>query len=64
MLVKLSNDNPTTWRRPDYVKGVTASFLLHDVFAVRPGPRRTGTCGSGRHRPACWCNAAKISVRR
>jgi NADPH:quinone reductase-like Zn-dependent oxidoreductase len=37
MLVKLSDDIPDDLAAAGLLKGVTASFLLHDVFAVRPG---------------------------
>ncbi|MEQ1952224.1 zinc-binding dehydrogenase [Mesorhizobium yinganensis] len=37
MLVTLSNDIADGLAAAGLLKGVTASFLLHDVFAVRPG---------------------------
>ncbi|MDQ6433934.1 quinone oxidoreductase [Mesorhizobium sp. LHD-90] len=37
MLVKLSDDVPDDLAAAGLLKGITASFLLHDVFAVRPG---------------------------
>ncbi|WP_442581987.1 zinc-binding dehydrogenase [Mesorhizobium sp. ASY16-5R] len=37
MLVKLSDDISDDLAAAGLLKGVTASFLLHDVFSVRPG---------------------------
>jgi NADPH2:quinone reductase len=37
MLVRLSDDIPDDLAAAGLLKGVTASFLLHDVFSVRPG---------------------------
>ena len=37
MLVRLSDDISDDLAAAGLLKGVTASFLLHDVFAVRPG---------------------------
>ena len=55
LLVRLPDDIADETAAAGLLKGVSASFLLHDVHAVRPG--RWCSC---MRRPAasanCWCN--------
>ncbi|WP_246682835.1 alcohol dehydrogenase catalytic domain-containing protein [Mesorhizobium sp. B2-1-3A] len=63
LLVHLSDDITDEIAAAGLLKGVSASFLLHDVHAVKPVKS-----SSSMRRPAasasCWCNGRVISARR
>ncbi|WP_245458800.1 alcohol dehydrogenase catalytic domain-containing protein [Mesorhizobium sp. M8A.F.Ca.ET.057.01.1.1] len=62
LLVRLSDDISDETAAAGLLKGVAASFLLHDVHAVK-----TGTSCSSMPRQAasasCWCSGRAISAR-
>ena len=63
LLVHLPDDISDEIAAAGLLKGVTASFLLHDVHAVQTRQRRADPCRRRAASARCWCNGRAISAR-
>ena len=63
LLVRLPDDISDETAAAGLLKGVSASFLLHDVHPVRPA-RRCWCMRPPAASASCWCNGRAISARR